>query len=111
MLPLRILLTAMLVLVAIYTGVVMVNEGLTLYTVFLNDLLAMNWAGQFNLDFFCYLVLSGLWVAWRHAFSAAGIAMGIVASLAGILFLSVYLIVCITRENGDMKGVLMGVQR
>ena len=40
--------------------------------------MAMTWAGQFNMDFTCFLLLSGLWLAWRHAFSPSGIVLGVV---------------------------------
>lgn len=53
---------------------------------------AMTWPGQFNADFMTFLSLSGLWIAWRHHFSAGGMALGF-------------------RTQGDVKALLFGVRR
>ncbi|CAN5810072.1 hypothetical protein BH11PSE8_BH11PSE8_33710 [soil metagenome] len=44
--------------------------------VFVEDIFAMTWRGQFNVDFTCLLLLSGLWLAWRHRRSSVGIVLG-----------------------------------
>ena len=64
----RALLLLMLIVLAVYTGVVVVEYGLILLNVFFRDIAALGWPGQFNLDFMMMLMLSGLWVAWRHRF-------------------------------------------
>ena len=87
----RAMLVVMLIALAGYTAVVISNHGWDLLSVFFGDMATMGWPGQFNLDFMCMLALSGLWVAWRHRFSGAGIALGMVAFFGGALFLSVYL--------------------
>ena len=33
----------------------------------------MTWPGQFNFDFFGFLILSATWTAWRNQFSALGV--------------------------------------
>jgi len=53
----------------VYTLAVIPQHGINLLPVFLGDVFAVNWSGQFNLDFASYLLLSGLWVAWRGGFS------------------------------------------
>ncbi|MEM7546536.1 MAG: hypothetical protein AAF367_13445 [Pseudomonadota bacterium] len=50
----------------------------------MGDLASGNWRGQFNLDFLVYLILSGLWVAWRGGFSGQSIALGFMASVLGM---------------------------
>jgi len=82
-----------------------------LLPVFFGDMAAMGWPGQFNLDFLCMLVLSGLWVAWRHRFSGLGIALGLLACFGGAFFLTAYLFVVSFAARGDMQELLLGKPR
>ena len=66
MLIFRVLLVLMLLAILAYTGVVIAHHGAGFLPVFVGDLIALNWAGQFNLDFLCLLLLCAIWVAWRH---------------------------------------------
>ena len=84
---------------------------MNLMPVFLGDIAAMAWPGQFNVDFTCFLALSAIWVAWRHQFSASGLALGVVAFFGGMLFLSIYLLVQTGRSGGDVKALLLGEAR
>jgi hypothetical protein len=97
--------------VAGYTGVVVAHHGIDLVSVFFSDVRAMGWPGQFDLDFIGMLVLSGLWVAWRHDFSARGLGLGLLAAVGGILFLATYLLVLSLQSKGSMKEVLLGARR
>jgi hypothetical protein len=108
MLPLRLILSLMLVAVLVYTGVVVSRHGLDLFSVFFADMARMGWAGQFNLDFMCMLALSGLWVAWRHRFSPGGLALALMAFLLGTPFLCVYLLAESRHANGDVRALLLG---
>jgi hypothetical protein len=94
-----------------YTAIVAANHGLGLFQVFFADIASMGWAGQFNVDFMSMLTLSGLWLAWRHEFSPAGIVMGILGFFGGGLVLSLYLLIVSVKENGDMRVVLLGARR
>jgi hypothetical protein len=107
----RVLLIAMCAILAGYTGVVIANHGMELINVFFGDMTAMGWPGQFNLDFMFMLTLSALWVAWRHQFSVAGLALGLLAFFGGSLFLSIYLLVLIGLTKGEVKQVLLGTTR
>ena len=107
----RLLLVLIFTAIALYTGVVVTQHGLNLLPVFFGDMATLAWPGQFNLDFMCMLALAGLWVAWRHRFGAAGIALGLVAFFGGALFLSVYLFVESFRAGGDVRALLLGHQR
>ena len=107
----RLLLVLIFAVITLYTGVVVANHGLNLLPVFFGDMAALAWPGQFNLDFMCMLALSGLWVAWRHRFSGAGIALGLVAFFGGALFLSVYLFVESFRTGGNVEALLLGQRR
>ncbi len=97
--------------VASYTAVVVAQHGIDLVSVFVSDFRAMGWPGQFDLDFLGMLLLSGLWVAWRHDFSAKGLALGLLAAVGGILFLATYLLVLSLQANGSIKQVLLGARR
>ena len=104
-------LVAIFVVIAGYTFVVASNHGMNLLPVFFRDMVAMEWPGQFNLDFMCMLLLSGLWVSWRHQFSAAGLVLGLVAVFGGALFLSAYLFFASVRVKGDIRALLLGEAR
>lgn len=107
----RVLLGTIILVVVSYTGVVIANHGLNLMPVFFGDMAAMRWPGQFNLDFMCLLILSGLWVAWRHGFSTGGLALGVAAFLLGAPFLSAYLLVVSFQVKGDVQALLLGIRR
>lgn len=88
----RTLLVAMFLGIVTYTGIVAGQYGWDLLTPFFGGILSLTWPGQFHYDFTCYLVLSGLWIAWREKFSARGILLGAIASVLGILFFAPYLL-------------------
>ncbi len=96
--------------ITIYTGLVVNAEGWGLVQVFFDQIAAVGWAGQFNLDFAGYLMLSALWIAWRHRFSGAGIALGLVASVGGAMFLMPYLLVASVAAGLDPRALLLGEQ-
>lgn len=110
MLPFRILLVVFIILILSYTGLVIIADGINLFPVFINDIMSMTWSGQFNLDFSLYLVLSGLWIAWRDRFSPTGIIMGIIASILGMAVFAPYLLFAASKAKGDIKTMLIGEQ-
>lgn len=107
----RIFLAIIFVAIAAYTALVVANYGLSLFGVFFGDMAQFAWPGQFNFDFFCMLMLSGLWTAWRHRFSATGMLLGLCALFGGAFFLSAYLIYLSVKTGGDMPALLLGEQR
>ena len=106
----RVLLVVMITGILGYTGVVGVKHGWNLLPIFFGDMAAMNWPGQFNVDFMCFLTLSGIWLAWRHHFSPTGLALGVAGLFGGMMFLapSPYLLFASFRANGDIKQMLLG---
>ncbi|MCR9137482.1 MAG: hypothetical protein NXI27_15910 [Alphaproteobacteria bacterium] len=108
---LRTLCIALFAIVAIYTVIVVANHGANLLPVYFADLFSVTWTGQFVLDFTTYLVLSALWVAWRHQFSAFGIGLGLLAGVGGMPVFSIYLIVAIGAARGDVRVLLLGPAR
>lgn len=108
---LRALCIALLAVLAIYTVIVVINHGANLVPVYFADLASWTWTGQFVLDFTTYLLLSALWVAWRHHFTPAGIGLAVLAGVGGMLVFSIYLIVAIGSARGDMRVLLLGPAR
>jgi hypothetical protein len=107
----RIFLIVVLAVLGGYTLVVGSRHGWELLPIFFGDIAALSWNGQFNMDFMSFLLLSGLWVAWRHQFSPAGLALGLVAVFGGMLFLAIYLLVALAQVRGDAAALLLGARR
>lgn len=107
----RIFMAVLFIAITIYTGITISAHGWNLLPVFFGDMVAMGWPGQFNFDFMCFLLLSALWVAWRHNFSPSGFALGAIASVGGMLFLSAYLFIVAGQVNGDVRKLLLGRAR
>lgn len=107
----RAYLVLVLLLLVGYTLAVGVNHGWNLLPVFFSSLAEVSWPGQFNLDFMTFLGLSAIWVAWRHQFTAAGIALGVVAFFGGMMFLAPYLLWASAGAGGDVRILLLGRAR
>jgi len=107
----RIFLMGIFITISGYTAVVVSNHGMGLLQVFFRDMAKMGWPGQFNLDFMCLLMLSALWLAWRHHFSPIGIVLGFAGFFGGAFFLSAYLLIESFRVEGDVKALLLGKVR
>lgn len=107
----RILLAVMITGILGYTGIVGVKHGWDLFPVFFANMAAMTWSGQFNFDFTCFLMLSGVWLAWRHHFSPGGLLLGVLGFVGGIMVLAPYLLLASFTANGDMKVLLLGQVR
>jgi hypothetical protein len=107
----RLFLVAVIATVGAYTSVTLANHGIGLYPIFFGDIAEKAWPGQFNLDFLCFLMFSGFWVAWRHEFSVAGLILGFAAFNLGAPFLAAYLLVHSYRTNGDIAAMLLGPKR
>ena len=111
MIAFRVLLASIVGIVLVYTGLVGATQGWSFMPVFFQDIIAMTWPGQFNLDFSCLLILSGLWLAWRHQFSALGLGLGVLALMGGSPLLCTYLLIASIHAKGDMKVLLLGKAR
>ncbi len=107
----RLFLAGFLLILVAYTTATIASHGINLFPQFFSDIAAMAWPGQFNLDFLGFLMLSALWVAWRHQFSAVGIALAVLAFNGGMLFLTIYLLVLSHHTRGNMKALLLGESR
>jgi hypothetical protein len=108
---LRVLLVVFCLVVTGYTVVAIGNQGWNLYAYYFSNLAEMGWSGQFNTDFTTYLMLSGLWLAWRHHFSGVGLLIGFAGSMLGMPFLSAYLLIVMAKDKPDMAELLLGKAR
>ena len=106
----RTLLIVLWAALAGYTAIVVSRYGLGLLPVFFGDIARVGWPGKFNLDFFCFLVLSALWTAWRNMFSVSGLLLAIVAFFGGAGFLLPYLLFLTIKAKGDIPQVLLGTR-
>ncbi len=107
----RIYVVVVFACLTVYTLIVGINHGWNLLPIFFSNITEMTWSGQFNFDFITFLGLSGIWVAWRHQFSASGIALGVVAFFGGMMFLAPYLLYFSVQTGGDVKVLLLGKER
>ena len=107
----RVLLAVIFLAILVYTVIVIGDHGMNLFAVFFGDMAQLNWPGQFNLDFFCMLILSATWTAWRNDFSLGGLVLAVMALNLGAPFLSAYLMILSFRTNGDVKRMLLGDRR
>jgi hypothetical protein len=104
----KVLLIIQAIGLTIYTFLVYSANGADLFSVFIHNIASFNWSGQFNLDFLCYLVLSGLWIMWRSKFNIKSLIIGTSAMILGIVLFAPYLFWLTHKENGDLKRVLIG---
>lgn len=109
--PFKIFLIFLFAVMAIYTGFVLLDHGPNFLAVFLTDLFTVDWRGQFNLDFATYLLLSAIWIAWRHRFSSIGLILAGCASIGGMLFFAPYLLFALGQAKGDLRTLLLGNQK
>ena len=107
----RVFLGACLLSILIYTSVTIHAHGWNLLPIFFGDMAGMAWPGQFNFDFFSFLLLSGLWTAWRNGFTLGGLTLGLIAVFGGMLFLSIYLIILSYRHQGNIGEMMLGGER
>ena len=107
----RVFLIILFVAIAVYTVIVGQAHGWNLIPPFFAEIQAMTWQGQFNFDFTCFLLMSGLWCAWRNDFSPLGWVLALLGATGGMLFLSAYLLFLSFRTGSDIKTMMLGERR
>lgn len=104
----RFILVVAIATMLVYTIKVGYGHGWNFAPIFLRDIVAMNWAGQFNLDFSFLLLFTGLWIAWRNKGNLTGIVLGLFTFVGGIPFISTYLLV-LSFKSKSIKEVIIGI--
>ncbi|MCQ8896834.1 hypothetical protein NQT62_10370 [Limnobacter humi] len=94
-----------------YTVLVIQNQGLNLIPHVIDNVLAVSWSGQFNLDFMILLTIAGLWVSWRHGHSPLGMALGLLVTTGGSMVLCPYLLIAAGKAKGNLSTLFMGQQQ
>lgn len=107
----RAFLAVLLAAIVIYTLLVGAEHGWNLVPPFFLEIREMTWQGQFNFDFFCFLLLSALWCAWRNDFSLLGWGLAVLGLTGGMLFLSIYLLILSFQTNGNIREMMLGERR
>ena len=97
--------------VLIYTGIVVSEHGANFLPAYLNGLIQYDWPGQFSLDFGGYLLLSALWIAWRHQASPVGLLLAVLAGIGGLLVFAPYLWIVSRQSEGSISTMVLGSQR
>ncbi len=105
----RVILIGMLIIMLGYTAAAVAQDGWNLIPAFFSNIFAVNWSGQFNLDFLLLLWLGAIWVAWRSGFSGSGIAIAVVGHTLGMIFFTSYLLYLISETGGDARKIVLGV--
>jgi len=107
----RLFLISFLIVLVVYTAIVITHHGMNLLAIFFGDMLALNWPGQFNLDFLGFLMLSAIWTTWRNEFTPIAFVLGLLALFGGMSFLPVYLVFLSFKTNGDVARMMLGEGR
>jgi hypothetical protein len=107
----RLLLVAIVATVGVYTILVIGQHGMDFVTPFFGDIAKMGWPGQFNMDFWSFLILGSIWLMWRHHFSPLGLFFGLIIFAGGAPFLCSYLLVVMARDKADIAELLLGKAR
>ncbi|MEO0367927.1 MAG: hypothetical protein AAF197_03970 [Pseudomonadota bacterium] len=105
----RLFLCIILAGISIYTGITIGEYGTNLVPLFFGEMTTFSWQGQFNFDFMTFLLLSGLWTAWRNGFTVGAIGLGVFATVFGMMFLAAYLLYLSFQTDGDIRRMLLGV--
>jgi hypothetical protein len=107
----RLLLIAIIAIVGIYTVPVVQEHGLDFVTPFFGDIAKMGWPGQFNMDFYSFLILGSLWLMWRNHFSPLGLLLGLLIFAGGAPLLCAYLLFVMARDRPTIEELLLGTTR
>lgn len=109
MTQLRIIAAVLFVALVLYTLAILPEHGADFISVFFGNIWAMNWSGQINLDFSGYVILSALWIGWRHNYTPAGLGLGAAAFLGGMFFFPYLIYLAFTAK--DARELLLGPSR
>jgi len=108
MTTLRALLIVSTLAIYLFTFVAVASYGANWPAVAINDILALNWRSQFDIDFILHLLLLATWISWREGFTAKGYAFGFLSIVMGGMFSFPYILYATYMAKGDPKEVLLG---
>lgn len=108
MTTLRALLIVFTIAIYLFTFAAVASYGVNWPAVAINDILALNWRSQFDVDFIFHLLLLATWICWREGFTAKGYAFGFLSIVMGGMFSFPYILYATYIAKGDPKEVLLG---
>ena len=108
MTTLRALLIVSTIAIYLFTYAAAASHGVNWPAVAINDILALNWRSQFDIDFVLHLLLLATWISWREGFTAKGYAFGFLSIVMGGMFSFPYILYATYIAKGDPKEVLLG---
>ncbi|MCX7283127.1 MAG: hypothetical protein NTX28_03625 [Novosphingobium sp.] len=111
MVALRAFLLFWLVLMLAYSGMVMGSHGADFLSPFNAAVARVGWEGQFSLDLAGFLILTAFWIAWRHGLSMLGILTAVVVVSAGMIGVSLYVLIASLAARGSVRDLLLGSAR
>lgn len=111
MIQFRVLVAALFVGIIGYTIMVVSNYGWNLIPAYISAIAEVSWQGQFTVDFSFYLLLSAVWITWRHRYSPLGFTLGGLALIGGMMFFAPYLLVASIRARGEITPFLLGSEQ
>lgn len=91
------------------TFIASANHGFNWPAVAFQDLMALNWRSQFDIDFAIYLLLGATWINWREGFTVKGNVYAFLSVFLGGMFTFPYLLIATYRTNGKLNSILLGV--
>ena len=105
----KILLLLIWISVVFVTVMSIKNDGLAVAgEVFSNDVAALGWRAQFNMELLAYMTLMAVWLAWRKSFSIQGIVLGLLCFTVGVTFSALYVLWLTVHHKGEMRKIMMG---
>lgn len=91
------------------TIIATVDVGFIWPVVAVSDFVQLNWRSQFNGDLLMHLLLLAAWAYWREGGGMRGGIISFFCVIWGGMFSFPYFLYLIAKNQGDMRGVLLGV--
>lgn len=105
---LRFFLLASTLAIYLLTYLAITSQGINWPLVAIEDIVALNWRSQFDVDFIIHLVLLASWISWREGFTTKGHVFGVLSIVMGGMFSFPYLIRATYLAKGDPVEILLG---
>ena len=110
MTAIRLFLVVATIAIYLITAIATAGHGPNWPAVAFNDLRALNWRTQFDIDFIVYLLLVAVWIDWREGLTVKGKLFGFASVIMGGMFSFPYLLYATYQSQGDPKVLLLGRQ-
>lgn len=96
------------VVIYLLTYFAIASQGVNWPMIAIEDIVALNWRSQFDIDFIIHLILLASWISWREGFTTKGHIFGALSIVMGGMFTFPYLIRAIYLAKGNPVEILLG---